>query len=574
MKPLSRPLKTLKKSYDAVVVGSGYGAGIAASRLARMGLGVAVLERGREIPVGAFPRTLGDATQEFQITSGMGALGSKLGLFDMRVNPDISVMVGCGLGGTSLINGNVMLKPDPRVFQDARWPEGLRAEVTTTLEEGYARAAHMLQPVAYPRSRPSLKKLSAFRTQTRALGARCIRPPISVTFDEDAENGNAAGVVQPACTLCGDCCSGCNVGAKNTTALNYLPDAADHGAEIFTQTAVRYLMREGGAWKVALEELDPEDGTPQGGTRTIDAKIVVLGAGTLGSTEILLRSKAAGLAVSPRVGHGFSGNGDVIAFGYNNDIAINGVGVGHPPSVETPPVGPVIAGLIDLRNRKPLPQGMVVQEGAIPSVLAPILPAIMKSVGPMFGTDTDAGDWFEEYKRGWASLFKGAYVGAVHNTQTFLVMAHDSAEGRMELDGERLSIAWPDAGDQLVFKRISTLLQRATAATGGTYVDNPMWSPVLGRNLISVHPLGGCGMGDDTDTGAIDHKCRVFGGDSESLEGLFVCDGAAVPTSLGVNPSLTISAIAERAMMHLAEDHGLSFTTKKKAGRPLRHAKK
>ena len=181
MRTLARPTDTLEAHYDAVVIGSGYGAGIAASRLSRMGLTVCVLERGREFLPGQFPSTLRQGMAEFQADTPLGRTGSELGLFDLRVNDDISVMVGCGLGGTSLINGNVMLKPEARVFEDTVWPEPFRAELATTVAEGYARAARMLQPVSYPG--PDLAKLAAFRTAAGALGAECTLPPINVTFE-------------------------------------------------------------------------------------------------------------------------------------------------------------------------------------------------------------------------------------------------------------------------------------------------------------------------------------------------------------------------------------------------------
>lgn len=557
--------------YDVVVIGSGYGAGVAASRLARMGYSVCILERGREYAPGQFPKSLSGATGEFQAELPWHRVGSRLGLFDLRVNRDISVMVGCGVGGTSLINGNVMLKPDRRILQDASWPGQLRDNVDSLLQEGYRRAEHMLQPVSYPQSAPALKKLDAFEVHARAVGGTFSRPPINVTFSADPA-GNPANVIQADCTLCGDCCSGCNVGAKNTVAMNYLPDALNHGAQLFPQSAVRHLERKADLWRVVFEQIEGEGRSASGGTHTVTANIVVLGAGTLGSTELLLRSGDAGLSLSSRVGHNFSGNGDVIAFGYNNDIPINGIGIGHPPRDGTEPVGPVIAGLIDLRATDDPADGMVIQEGAIPSALAPILPALMSGIGPMFGTDTDIGDYFEEARRSWKSLIKGAYTGAVHNTQTFLVMAHDGGGGRMVLEDDTLRLQWPDAGEHPVFERISDTLHEATAATGGAYVDNPMWSEAFGRNLVSVHPLGGCCMGEEAGTGVINHKCQVFTADGETHPGLYVCDGAALPHSLGVNPGLTISAIAERAMMLLAQDYGRHFDDQRNPGAPVRYA--
>jgi cholesterol oxidase len=566
---LVRPHGQRAPHYDALVIGSGYGAGVAASRLSRMGFSTCVLERGREIAPGGFPKSLSQAAGAFQADLPWRRIGSRAGLFDLRVNADISVMVGCGLGGTSLINGNVMLNPETRVFDDPLWPQGLRQDVGSVLAEAYRRARRMLQPTPYPDTAPALHKLDAFAHQASAVGGAVTRPPINVTFEADPA-GNHAGVVQADCTGCGDCCSGCNVGAKNTVAMNYLPDAANHGAHLFELCAVRHIEPAGDTWRVVFETLDDATGEAHPGSQSATADLVVLGAGTLGSTEILLRSQTNGLSVSDRLGRNFSGNGDVIAFGYNNDLPVNGVGIGHPPRPGADPVGPVIAGLIDLRGTDDLSDAMVIQEGAIPSVLAPLLPAVMSSIGPMFGTDTDIGDYFDEAKRSWKSLIAGAYTGAVHNTQTFLVMAHDGGGGEMLLEGDRLRLRWPDAGSRPVFEKISATLHAATAATGGTYVDNPMWSPAFGRNLVSVHPLGGCAMGEDAGSGVVDHKCQVFAADGTTHAGLYVCDGAALPRSLGVNPGLTISAVAERAMMLLAADHDRSFDDARKAGAPLR----
>ncbi len=179
--------------------------------------------------------------------------------------------------------------------------------------------------------------------------------------------------------------------------------------------------------------------------------------------------------LSPRVGENFSGNGDVIAFGYKNDVAINGIGVGYPALLQSDPVGPVIAGLIDLRGEGPLEENIVIQEGAIPSLLAPLLPGLMAGISPLFGDDTDAGDFLDEAGRTLESVIEGAYHGAVHNTQTFLVMAHEGGGGVMRLDNGRLRLSWPDSGSRPVFELISKTLRTATAATGGTYVEQGAW---------------------------------------------------------------------------------------------------
>src|SRR5579863_9531266 len=126
MARLSAPIENLNGHYTVVVVGSGYGAAIAASRLARAGQQVCVLERGREFQPGEYPDTEAEALAETQAELPSGHVGSRAGLYDFHVNPDVNVFVGCGLGGTSLINGNVAVRAEPRVFDDARWPQALR----------------------------------------------------------------------------------------------------------------------------------------------------------------------------------------------------------------------------------------------------------------------------------------------------------------------------------------------------------------------------------------------------------------------------------------------------------------
>lgn len=229
MDRLSRPIASIEDHYDAIVVGSGYGGGVSASRLSRMGLKVALLERGQERIPGEFPDSLAKATVNFQ-TNGAVRAGRHQALFDLHVDDEMNVLVGCGLGGTSLINANVAIEADQRVFDDPAWPAGLR---DADLATGFGRARAMLAPTPYPRDRdgyPDLNKLVALEESAAALGAAMTCPPINVTF---AAGVNAAGVFQPKCTLCGDCCSGCNVGAKNTTQMTYLPDAAAFGAEIY-----------------------------------------------------------------------------------------------------------------------------------------------------------------------------------------------------------------------------------------------------------------------------------------------------------------------------------------------------
>ena len=149
----------MRPAYDAVVVGSGYGGGVCAARLAEAGLSVCVIERGREVVTGEFPSRLPELRRELQVNGPRSRSGSATGLYDFRLGSDIHVLVGCGLGGGSLINAAVALRPDARVFADPVWPEEMRGDIL--LDEGFARAAAMLRPERDPRA--------AERTKFRAL---------------------------------------------------------------------------------------------------------------------------------------------------------------------------------------------------------------------------------------------------------------------------------------------------------------------------------------------------------------------------------------------------------------------
>ena len=129
MSRLSLPIENIKNHYTVVVIGSGYGGGIAASRLDRAGKQVCVLERGKEFFPGDFPSTLPEAAANSQYDTPKGHSGSETNLFDFHTNDDINVLVGCGLGGTSLINANVAIEADPRVFQNSEWPKALAQDL-------------------------------------------------------------------------------------------------------------------------------------------------------------------------------------------------------------------------------------------------------------------------------------------------------------------------------------------------------------------------------------------------------------------------------------------------------------
>lgn len=562
MARLSLPIENIKNHYTVVVIGSGYGGGIAAARLARAGQQVCVLERGKEFFPGDFPSTIPEAAANSQFDTPRGHSGSETNLFDFHANDDINVLVGCGLGGTSLINANVAIEADPRVFQNPAWPKALVLDLNDGVAAGYKRAREMLKPVPYPDKLPPLKKLSAHEKSAKYMKEDFYRTPIAVTFEQNTDGLNHVGVEQSPCILCGDCTSGCNHTAKNTVQMNYLPDARNHGAEIFTEANVRYLVRQAGKWVVHFKATGMGREKFDAPTLFVRADIVILAAGTLGSTEILLRAKQNGLTASDMLGKHFSGNGDLIAFGYNNDEKINGIGWGNRTPDADNPVGPCITSIIDTRkSSEDYEEGMCIEDGTIPGALSAILPLLFSTVSKFVGEDTDEGllDFVGEKKREVESVFMGsAYRGAVNNSQTYLVMCHDGCGGVMTLQDDRLRITWPGIGKDEIFIKAKKRLIKATEALGGMYVPFPTWTKLLNHNLVTVHPLGGCIMAEQPSGGVVNHKGQVFSSkeSDEVHRGLYVLDGSVIPTSLGTNPLLTISAIAERNVALIAKDHG------------------
>jgi cholesterol oxidase len=553
MKRLSRPNDRMLDHYSVVVVGSGYGGAITAARVARAGRGVCVLERGKELHPGEYPNSALTGLREIQVHTPTAHHGPATAMFDFHAGHDITALVGCGLGGTSLINANVALEPGDSIFSDDRWPTALRHH-PEVFKPFMQMAKEMLGSNPYPQNWPALPKLMTLGRAAAALNREVIRPDINVTF---AAGPNSAGVQQNACTLCGDCCTGCNYGAKNTVLMNYLPDAEAHGAHIFTEVAVQSVHRERGTWRVVYDVLG--EGRERYGdapAQFVTADVVVLAAGTLGSTEILLRSRARGLPVSDRLGHRFSGNGDVLAFAYDTERSVRGVGLGGRIPRKGSLVGPTITGLIDLRDRGTDPRkALIIEESVIPGALTAMLPVAMYGAAyrnPRRGEVPTA-----RRLRELAGISLGSYRGPIDRTLTYLIMSTDDSGGKIVLENDRIQVQWPEVAEQPVFARDNGTLAEATQALKGTEVPDPLWAWKNGRSLITVHPLGGCVMADDAAKGVVDHLGRVFDPTGNGVhKGLYVSDGSVVPVALDANPLLTISAIAERTAENLIEDQG------------------
>ena len=222
----------------------------------------------------------------------------------------------------------------------------------------------------------------------------------------------------------------------------------------------------------------------------------------------------------------------------------------HPAKVEGLDVGACVSGQIEIVDEDDLANSLTIQEGVLPSSLAPILPALFVPNGRLLGA--------------LKSLIAGVYKGPFASLQTFFGVSHDTASGRLVLEDDQIALAWPGAKDEPVYRRLDAALEALVRQAGGSYVKNPLAGTMMGQQPATAHPLGGCGMGRERGEGVVNHKCQVFdgaagAGSAQVHDGLYVIDGAIMPRSLGVNPLLTITALAERAMLHLARDRGLTF---------------
>ncbi len=551
---LSKDWKLRKQHYDFVIIGSGYGGAITAARItaATPKQSVCILERGREWEVGKFPDDLGEVAQNARNWA------NPTGLYEFLAFPDISILKGCGLGGTSLINANVAIRPDEETFRQSAWPRSIKR---STLDRFYDLAIDTLAAAPHPRSEPDkdncLLKVKGLDRRAREFGQRAYGLNIAVNHQTFKDGLNKHGVPQKPCTDCGDCVTGCNVGAKNTLAMNYLPIAANNGADIFTRTEVRRLEKLAtGGWRVhgrRFSGLFPDK-------FTIDARNVILAAGSLGTPEILLRSEQEGLALSPKVGTQFSGNGDFFALAYNADHQVNTLGFGKNPDHSWNKLGnapgPSIVGAVKYDANLPIEKRILVEDFTFPSAYVSAAMLAFDSAAAFgLAQDTDFGDEKQERERRNHNRPGDPYKfsdGALNHTMLYLIMGHDDAKGTLRLKrdflefDERIEVDWDYAGRQQLFNLINEEIRQHARALGASFLTNPLWQFTRTKNLVTAHPLGGCPLGEEYMHGAVDEFGRVFSGDGSVHVGLYVADGSLIPTALGVNPFLTISALSER----------------------------
>lgn len=519
---------------DVVIIGSGFGGAVMACRLAQRGLRVLVLERGRRWQPHEYPAV----TNRDWFWREKNP-DTHHGWLDLRLFGDMSVAAGCGVGGGSLVYANVCIDAPAAAFARG-WPAGITAE---SLRPFYERVENMLKPAHLPRAQWT-PRTHLMREAAEKIGAgdRFRTVPQAVTFSKNAgEPGvdgvlrfrsrtwtNAFGKTQGTCTHCGNCDIGCEVQAKNTLDLNYIPLAEQHGAEVRALHHVRNVAPlPAGGYRVSFRDL------AQRVNGFVDAKRVVLAAGSIGSTELLLkcrdREKTLPL-LSAQLGKRWSANGDFVtpAFYPGREIAGSR--------------GPTISACIDLLDGEHTNGAPVfIEDGGFPDVMANVLSALRL---------TRDGSW-QIWRHGALASALSTHAfdpGGLAQWMPWFGQSRDESNGEMYLGRpwyapwrrDVLKMRWDYRPNAPVMEAISNAHRRLSEATGGVPFTPASWS--MFRNLITPHPLGGCAMAGSAAEGVVDHRGVVF-----NYPGLYVMDGAVVPASLGTNPSKTIAALAERA---------------------------
>ena len=550
--------------FDAIVVGSGFGGSVMSYRLAEAGLRVCLLERGKAYPPGSFPRSPYKIRESF-----WNPKGGFYGLYDFWSFHRIQALVASGLGGGSLIYANVLLRKDERWFVDDAQP-GLAWPVSRAdLEPHYDRVERMLRPQRYPFDHApysATPKTHAFREAAQKIGLEPFFPKLAVTFANEGDapvpgepireaHANLHGRTRQTCRLCGECDLGCNYGSKNTLDYTYLSEAKRHGAELRTGCEVRSFEPRAGGYSVHYLEHPLEEPDKESPLRTLTADRLILAAGTLGSTYLLLRNRSAFPHLSRALGTRFCGNGDYLTFALKASREVNGKRV---PRVIDPGYGPVITSAA--RGSDTLDggdgRGFYLEDAGFPQHLTWVL-QVLSGPRPLwrFIKERFVWDWFGKsadpnLNAEFSNMLRDTELSA--GVLPLLAMGRDVPDGTMTLRGGKLDINWNRRRSGPYLDRVRETSRRMAEALGARFVHDPLRS--LGRiftdlnRLITVHPLGGCPMGRSEDDGVVNSYGEVF-----NYPGLYVADGSVMPGPVGANPSLTIAALADRFAEHLLE---------------------
>jgi cholesterol oxidase len=537
--------------YDWVVVGSGFGGSVSALRLAEKGYSVCVLECGKRFRDEDFPESTWDSRRYFWAPR----LGMK-GIFRLSLFRDISVVSGCGVGGGSLGYANTLYVPPSPFFEDPQWAD--LEDWERTLAPHYETAQRMLGVVVHERDDPADQLL---RELGEELGVADTyrKTPIGVYIDNPGQTVpdpffEGAGPERTGCMQCGRCMVGCPHGAKNTLVKNYLWLAEHSGVEVLAERTVTDIQPLGDAdgsegYAVSSER----SGLLRArGRRRLTARGVVVAAGPLGTNKLLQRCRLGGSLprISPRLGELVRTNSESILAvripeDYPDDlsrrVAISSSIYPDPHThIETVTYG-------EAGDSMSLLNTLLVGDGT--RVTRPL-----KLLGQILRHPRDFAKvlWPRGTSRRTIILL---VMQTLDNAIALRPKLKRSGEVRLQTEQD------PERPNPTFIPVANEAAEWLAKRTGGIAQSSVMEAAL---NIpTTAHILGGAVIGHGPEDGVVDSQQRVFG-----YENLLVCDGAAVPANVGVNPSLTITALAEHAMSKVPPKEGAAPRDLPQAARP------
>ncbi|MGY3554427.1 FAD-dependent oxidoreductase [Williamsia sp. R60] len=509
--------------YDVVVVGSGFGGSVAALRLAEKGYKVAVLEAGRRFTDDQLPKTSW-RLRKYLWAPWLGCYG----LQRIHLLPDVLVMAGAGVGGGSLNYANTLYQPPKRFFEDPQW--GHITDWQDELNPYYDQARRMLGVVDNPLVTAADKVMREV-ADDMGVGDTFTTTPVGVFFGNGTERESdpffgGVGPERTACTECGSCMTGCRVGAKNTLVKNYLHLAENAGVTVLPLTTVRAVRPSADGYEVVTRRTGAKLRRKD---TSISAGQVIFAAGTYGTQKLLLAMKETGELpeLSDQLGSVVRTNSEAVLAATARDRKVDytqGIAITssfHPDDhTHIEPVrygkGSNAIGLLQT----------VLSDGGGP------VPRVFKTIGV-------------------ALRHPAAFIRSLSvrhwSEKTVIALVMQTDDNSLELGSKRTIF-----GRQLTSRRgagdpppswipqghkaIRLLADKIDGDPGGSIAE-------VVNIPMTAHFLGGCVIGADADHGVVDPYHRIYG-----HPGLHVVDGSAVSANLGVNPSLTITAQAERAI--------------------------
>jgi cholesterol oxidase len=520
--------------YDWVVIGSGFGGSVSALRLAEKGYRVGVLECGRRFTDKDFPKSTWDIRRYFWAPR----IGLR-GIFRLTTFKDVSVVSGCGVGGGSLGYANTLYQPPAKFFKDPQWAD--LADWERELAPHYAEAQRMLGVVQVGTDDAADDLLREYG-EAIGVGDTYQKTPVGIFFGEAGKTVpdpyfGGEGPDRTGCTLCGRCMVGCPHGAKNTLVKNYLYLAEQRGVEVTpdrTVTEIRPLGAADGSDGYAIVS-ERSGMIPGRGRRTITARGVVVAAGALGTNKLLQRCRLNGTLpkISSRLGELVRTNSEMILAvtvpeDYPDDltkrVAISGsIYPDADTHIETVSYGK--AG-----DSMGLLYTLLVGDGTRVTRPLKLLGQILRH--PLRFAKV-------MWPKGWSR-------------RTIILLVMQTLDNAIALRPRKLPSGSvmlqteqdPEKPNPTFIPVANEAAEWLAERTGG--IAQSSVTEALFNVPSTAHILGGAVIGHSPEDGVVDARQRVFG-----YENLLVCDGSAVPANVGVNPSLTITALAEHAMSEI-----------------------